>query len=149
MGRNRAFDEDLVVAAAARAFSEGGYEATSVDDLLRCTGLHRGSLYQAFGSKRGLFLVALRRANSEPAVERWAEPSVSSRLDLLLVALLELGPRDQAVADLVDEAIRGAPVPDVARLLGQRLLARAGLGTDRPVGATTPADSGPHHEEPG
>lgn len=148
MGRNRGFDEDAVVAAAALAFSEGGYEATSIDDLVRCTGLHRGSLYQAFGSKRGLFLLALRRASTELAAEPWTEPTGSGRLDLLLVALLELGPRDRAVADLIDEAIRCARVPDVAGLLGRRLMERAGLGTDRPAGASTPADSGLHHEEP-
>lgn len=147
MGRNRGFDENAVVAAAALAFSEGGYEATSIDDLVHCTGLHRGSLYQAFGSKRGLFLLALRRATIELAAEPWTEPTVSGRLDLLLVALLELGPRDRTIADLVDEAIRRAPVPDVAGTLGRRLIARAGLGTDRPAGASTSADSGPHHEE--
>ena len=27
--------------------------------MLRAVGLHRGSLYQAFGSKRGIFVAAL------------------------------------------------------------------------------------------
>ena len=148
MGRNRGFDENAVVAAAAAAFSAGGYEATSIDDLVRCTGLHRGSLYQAFGSKRGLFLLALHRASSELAVQSWTGPSMSSRLDLLLVALLELAPRDRAVAEVVGDLIRRAPVADVTLVLGQRLVARAGIGTGQPAGASTPADSGPHEREP-
>ena len=148
MGRNRGFDENVVVAAAATAFSERGYEATSVDDLVRCTGLHRGSLYQAFGSKRGLFLLALRRAGSELATGRWGEPAATGHLDLLLVALLELGPRDPVVADLVDETIRIAPVSDVARRLGRRLIARAGLRADQPAGTPPPAVRGLLPEEP-
>lgn len=148
MGRNRGFDEDAVVAAAAVAFSEGGYEATSIDDLVRCTGLHRGSLYQAFGSKRGLFLLALRRASTELAEEAWSGPAGAGRLDLLLIALLELAPRDRAVADLVGETIRRAPVADVTSVLGQRLVVRAGLGTGRPGGASPPADSGLPDKEP-
>ncbi|MDN5766773.1 MAG: TetR/AcrR family transcriptional regulator [Humibacillus sp.] len=149
MGRNRGFNESAVVAAAAVAFSTGGYEATSIDDLVRCTGLHRGSLYQAFGSKRGLFLLALRRACTELAGESWTGPTLSGSLDLLLIALLELAPRDPAVADLLEETIRRAPAADVTGVLGRRLVARAGLTTDRPAGASTPADSGlPDKESP-
>lgn len=149
VGRNRGFDEDEVVAAAALAFSTGGYEATSIDDLVRCTGLHRGSLYQAFGSKRGLFLLALRRASTELAGKAWTGPTVAGSLDLLLIALLELAPRDPAVADLVGETIRRAPAADVTGVLGQRLVARAGLGTVPSAGASPPADSGlPDKESP-
>ncbi|OFE14537.1 hypothetical protein BA895_09230 [Humibacillus sp. DSM 29435] len=147
MGRNRGFDEDAVVAAAAAAFSTGGYEATSIDDLVRCTGLHRGSLYQAFGSKRGLFLLALRRVSTDLNLQPWTGPTASARLDLLLIALLELAPRDRVVADLVDETLRRAPVADVTGALGRRLVTRAGLDTDRPAGVSPPADSGPPDKE--
>ena len=41
------------------AFWEKGYEATSLTDLCACTGLHKGSLYQAFGDKHQLFMRAL------------------------------------------------------------------------------------------
>lgn len=55
MGRRRNFDEQVVVQAAAGAFLRAGYEGTSIEELVTATGLLRGSLYQAFGSKRGLF----------------------------------------------------------------------------------------------
>jgi len=38
-----------------------GYHGTSLPDLLDATNLSRGSLYSAFGDKRGLFLRALDR----------------------------------------------------------------------------------------
>ncbi len=61
MGRQRTFDEAEVIAQSASVFLRQGYEGTSIDDLLAATGLHRGSLYKAFASKRGLFLAALQR----------------------------------------------------------------------------------------
>ena len=44
-----------------RAFWAKGYEATSLADLMAVTGLHKGSLYQAFGDKHALFVQALKR----------------------------------------------------------------------------------------
>ncbi len=117
MGRKRSFDEGAVLAAAGRAFLTAGFEGTSIDELVRATGLLRGSLYQAFGSKRGLFLAVLRQG--EPA------PAGDADLDLLLIATLELAPRDDEVRDLVRERLGGTGDP--AHLLGHRLLARAGL----------------------
>jgi len=42
------------------AFWAKGFEATSMADLCSCTGLHKGSLYQAFGDKHTLFMSALK-----------------------------------------------------------------------------------------
>lgn len=60
MGRKRAFDETEALGTAMQTFLELGYEATSIDDLTRRTGLARSSLYAAFGSKDQLFTNALR-----------------------------------------------------------------------------------------
>lgn len=59
-GRPRSFDEQDVLERATRVFWEQGYEATSVADLERATGLGRQSLYNAFGGKRALFQACLR-----------------------------------------------------------------------------------------
>ncbi len=54
------FDSEAVLDRAMRAFWARGYEATSIQDLVDCMGLNRGSIYAAFGDKRSLFLRALR-----------------------------------------------------------------------------------------
>ena len=60
VGRPREFDEEKALEAAMEAFWQKGYEATSLADLCTCTGLHKGSLYQTFGSKHELFMRALQ-----------------------------------------------------------------------------------------
>jgi TetR/AcrR family transcriptional regulator, transcriptional repressor for nem operon len=59
MARPRAFDTDAAVDAAMQQFWSEGYAATTPTDLEQATGLGRGSLYNAFDSKRDLFLKAL------------------------------------------------------------------------------------------
>ena len=59
VGRPREFDEETVLTAVMDAFWRKGYEATSLSDLCDCTGLHKGSLYQAFGGKHQLFMQSL------------------------------------------------------------------------------------------
>lgn len=119
VGRLRRFDEASAVDAAAAVFRRrGGYTAASVDDLVEATGVHRGgSLYNAFGSKHGLFLRALDAAAAPDA-----DPD--ERLDLLMVALLELAAVDARVRDHVSNII--SEKKDVtAGQLGKRLLSRA------------------------
>jgi TetR/AcrR family transcriptional repressor of nem operon len=125
MGRNRTFDETEVVELAAKRFLATGYEATSLDDLVSATGLHRGSLYKAFGSKRGLFVAALKQADGGVVDE--SRPMTSDALDLTLVALLELAPTDDEVRAVTQEILRRLPELDVAQRLGSRLLERAGI----------------------
>lgn len=82
--RPREFDEDCVVAAIRQEFWDKGYAATSVDDLMRVSGLGKGSLYGAFGDKHNLFLRVLREyndANDRMLRERLA--SVPQGIDLV------------------------------------------------------------------
>ncbi|MEU4298845.1 TetR/AcrR family transcriptional regulator [Kitasatospora aureofaciens] len=73
MARPRKFDTETAIDAAMNTFRSKGYTATSTDDLAESTGMLRGSLYNAFGGKRQLFELALRRyreggtAGSNPA----------------------------------------------------------------------------------
>jgi AcrR family transcriptional regulator len=46
-----------VVDAAAHAFAQRGYHATSIDDLVAATGLQRGGLYHYIGAKQELLLL--------------------------------------------------------------------------------------------
>ena len=61
MARPRQFDEEAVLRAVCDQFWDAGYAATSLQDLMRVSGLGKGSLYAAFGDKHELFLRALRR----------------------------------------------------------------------------------------
>jgi TetR/AcrR family transcriptional regulator, transcriptional repressor for nem operon len=60
-GRPREFDLGKVLDEAITVFSRNGYSATSVSDLTTALGLSSGSLYKAFGDKRGVFMAALER----------------------------------------------------------------------------------------
>lgn len=53
------FDRNEILDRVMQAFWERGYEATSMQDLVDCTGVNRGSLYATYGDKRALFLAAL------------------------------------------------------------------------------------------
>ena len=64
-GRPREFDPDKAILDAMNVFWDRGYHGTALPDLIEGMGLSRGSLYKAFGDKKGLFLAALDRYSSE------------------------------------------------------------------------------------
>ncbi len=74
MARPREFDLDETLDKAVETFWAKGYEATSIQDLVDSMGIHRGSLYAAFGDKQGLFLKVL---------DRYREVVVRKLLDIL------------------------------------------------------------------
>jgi AcrR family transcriptional regulator len=61
MARPRKFDEQQLLDTATDLFWSKGFDATSIDDVSAATGVGNGSIYAAFGSKLGLFLVAFER----------------------------------------------------------------------------------------
>ncbi|MEU0565475.1 TetR/AcrR family transcriptional regulator [Nonomuraea sp. NPDC005983] len=155
MGRPRGFDEIEVVRAAAALFADHAYDGVSIDDLVARLGVHRNSLYKTFGSKRGLYMAALRwhvenrvrplvaaiggADDVAEAVRRaLAVQEGGSGLDLLLMAAVERAPVDPEVAAEVaaalgalDQALAArSPSPELAgaltsALLGLRLRGRA------------------------
>jgi TetR/AcrR family transcriptional repressor of nem operon len=151
VGRPRNFDEQAVTAAAAQLFAGRVYDGVSVDDLVQQLGVHRNSLYKVFGSKRGLYIAALRwhlehrfpLLTEQVAVG--AEITDDSVLDLLLLAAVERAPVDTEVAALVATAWRaleqaldqaslsgGPSSTALSALLGDRLLARSAGPTGVP-----------------
>jgi AcrR family transcriptional regulator len=58
-GRPRGFDTDQVLGQVRNTFWRYGYAGTSMDQLSAATGLHKPSLYGAFGDKKRLYLAAL------------------------------------------------------------------------------------------
>src|SRR5215475_13991219 len=59
--RPREFDHDDVLRIAFDQFWRNGVRGTSLADIARDAGVQRGSLYNAFGSKEALLLVAYQR----------------------------------------------------------------------------------------
>ena len=55
MARPVEFDEQKVLTNAMEQFWKEGYEASSVQKLLDCTGINRGTLYNSFGDKDTFF----------------------------------------------------------------------------------------------
>ncbi|MEU8819940.1 TetR/AcrR family transcriptional regulator [Actinoplanes sp. NPDC048796] len=118
MARPRGFDEKQVLDAVRDQFWDAGYAATSLEDLMRVSGLGKGSLYAAFGDKHQLFLRALRGYTHEQhdhlrqalaeapraldALRKILEPPIGDgprRGCLMANSTLELGNADPEVLD--------------------------------------------------
>lgn len=97
----RQFDEDAVLAKALDIFWRQGLSATSMVDLATATGVQRGSLYNAYGDKQTVFLLAF---------ERYAEQF----LNAARTALANPDPR-AAIADFLAVAINNMTSGSPAR----------------------------------
>jgi TetR/AcrR family transcriptional repressor of nem operon len=64
MAGTRQFDEDVLLEVALNAFWQNGYGATSMIEVAQATGVQRGSLYNAYGDKEQIFLLAFERYSS-------------------------------------------------------------------------------------
>ncbi|GHI98756.1 TetR family transcriptional regulator [Streptomyces olivaceus] len=103
--------------AAVELFGGRAYDGVSVDDLVSHLGVHRNSLYKTFGSKRGLYLIALRRHLADdvrplldalggaPDAEAALRLVTAADLRLLLLATVERAPVDEEVASEVTAAL--------------------------------------------
>jgi TetR/AcrR family transcriptional repressor of nem operon len=93
MARPREFDTETVVEAVVDDFWSSTYSATSTDDLCHSTGLSRSSLYNAFGSKRDLYLVAIHRYAEMKTAQRAtlleSEESGRALLEQVIMATLD------------------------------------------------------------
>lgn len=126
MARTASFDRDVVVGAAMDVFWNVGYEAAAIPELEQATGLSRSSIYNSFGSKRGLF---------DAAVQQYLDTVIRPRLQPLLA--------DAVTADAITEYLTGlrAALADRATLAarsGCLLINSAGspIGEDAAVAAT-------------
>jgi AcrR family transcriptional regulator len=127
MARTQSFDRDTVVRAARALFWRTGYESTSIPELEAATGLSRSSIYNAFGSKRGLFdaavdsyLTEVVRPRLRPLTAQHVEPSaLADYLTGLRAAFQNLESMPAANGCLLINTA-GAPIaddPQVARVI--------------------------------
>jgi TetR/AcrR family transcriptional regulator, copper-responsive repressor len=87
-GRPRSFDTDQVLESVRDTFWRYGYAGTSMDQLAAATGLHKPSLYGAFGDKKKLYLAALDNYLADVRAE-FAEAAVIPDLFESLRAMTE------------------------------------------------------------
>lgn len=59
------FDVDVAVDRAMKVFWAKGYDSTSISDLTEAMQINKGSLYNAFGSKKALFTQSLLKYDRE------------------------------------------------------------------------------------
>ncbi len=61
----KSFDIDQAIDSATQVFWSKGYVAASLADLMKATGINKGSFYNAFGSKKKLFTESLLKYSRE------------------------------------------------------------------------------------
>jgi TetR/AcrR family transcriptional repressor of nem operon len=129
MVRTRAFDPGDALSRAVELFSSKGYSETSMDDLVKATGVSRYGLYGTFGNKRELFEQALETyadRMGRKSFLRLLEPDASlqhirrifdERIELmsgvekprgclLSHTAMELAPHDREIKDVLQRFIR-------------------------------------------
>ncbi|HEX4251408.1 MAG TPA: TetR/AcrR family transcriptional regulator [Pseudonocardia sp.] len=125
MPRPREFDDSTALDAAMETFWTKGYEATTTAELCESTGLGRGSLYNAFGSKLALYEAALGRYTEDGyarTLEILRAPGApGERLRALLLWVIDMDLADperrgcMALNASMDTAGRSGPVTELTR----------------------------------
>ncbi len=83
-----------------------GFNGTSLDDIVKGTGVLRGSLYSAFGSKLGMFTAALTASLSNYSKQK--------NLELVLIAMLEVAPNNKEVRSILNKWYEANNQTDIA-----------------------------------
>jgi AcrR family transcriptional regulator len=89
----RQFNEDAVLDAAMQLFWTRGYGATSMQDLAQATGVLRGSLYNAYGDKEKIFVLAFERYHRQILAmcrEALSNPDLRTALETFFEKLIAL-----------------------------------------------------------
>ena len=117
MGRKKKFNQQDVLTAIGETFITYSYEGTPLDDLVKATGLLRGSLYSTFGSKRGMFVAVLKQ-NIE------VKANFNTTLNLIIIALMELTAHDLEINQLVSEWLTTQTSTNLPTLIGEAVLTK-------------------------
>ena len=100
MSRHKEFNRDEALQKAMEVFWSQGYEAASINNLVKHMGINRQSLYDTFGDKHTLYLQAIdryREVEGRKIFELLERPgSVKKTLRQLFQSVVEESLRDQA-----------------------------------------------------
>jgi TetR/AcrR family transcriptional repressor of nem operon len=129
MVRTRTFDPSTALKQAVELFASKGYSETSMEDIVKATGVSRYGIYGTFGNKRELFEQALDRyadSMGKQAFLRLLEPGASiehirqifqervqdmccqeeNKGCLFIHTAMELAPRDDDLRDVLQKFMR-------------------------------------------
>ncbi|TQK42035.1 TetR family transcriptional regulator [Brevibacillus sp. AG162] len=90
MGRNKEFDTSVVLRKAMEVFGHYGYEGTSLQLLLDGLGIARQSLYDTYGTKKELFISAVKHY-------------VNEKTEAVISMLERPGPVKESIASIFTE----------------------------------------------
>ncbi|MGC9524422.1 MAG: TetR/AcrR family transcriptional regulator [Limnospira sp.] len=125
MARHKEFDREVVLSKAMDTFWHQGYEATSIQDLVKNMGINRGSLYDTFGDKRSLFLEAIAHYDETVAKAAIASLEAPNASKPAIVALFERvadGVQDRRGCLITNTVVELCPHdPDTARRISGNL----------------------------
>ncbi len=131
------FDSDEALSKAMGAFWAQGYDATSMQDLVDCMGINRGSLYATFGDKRSLFIEALRRYDAvyrkgwvaKLVISHGPRAAIDAAFDQAIAAVLDAGSSDGCL--LVNTALELSPHDrEISAIVGHGLAEMEGFFRD-------------------
>lgn len=119
-GRPRQLDDaarrERLIAAAEHVFVEMGYGAANMDDIARCAGMSKKTIYQVFETKQELFAAVIDSRRNELAAMIESEGSDESRKPeevlmqfLRQIARFVLAPRQAALYRLAVAESQRAP----------------------------------------
>lgn len=122
-GRIRKSNENLILAAAERSFSQYGFKGTTMAQIAEEAGLPKANLHYYFSSKKNLYLHLLNRILTEwldPMVEFYAEADPKVALEAYIRQKMHLVfERPHASKLFANELLQGATV--IHELLGTTL----------------------------
>lgn len=122
---------DTTIAAARRLLVDGNWDGIDIDDIALAVGLDADRLLRTFGSKTGLALaiVALNADDQWRDTPRTADPldDLHTLLGIIMTELRRNPSIGQSVIQMLAGTVRlpdpsvfgRAPIPDIARLLGE------------------------------
>lgn len=121
------FDETVALDRAGNAFWTGGYEATSMNDLLEQMGIQKGSFYATYGCKHRVLLESLRayvqkNASFFAEIAQSPTPRASLENHLRQVASQACEPNGNRGCYVINMALELAPKDDEVRKLSRESL---------------------------
>src|SRR5258708_12140515 len=110
-----------ILDAAVRCFARTGYYATTIEDVVRETGLSRGALYLYFPSKEALYLAISERWNCgmEAAIKARLTPELTPA-EILRVLIEVNGEQVKAEADACRVLMEGWNLSQHIPVLAER-----------------------------